>query len=315
MSSIVETIHSQQPQLYQKLGKVFKEQRVSHAYIIQGSNTEEEERMALYVSQGLFCEQLSEDGTPCGHCRSCLRIEQDEHADIITLFPDGQTIKVEQIRQIKSFFTSSGVESRKKILIISESEKMTVQSANSLLKFIEEPDGELFIFFLTNNATALLPTIQSRCQLIILNKLSSDILKKQILEALPNCSHVDLLVELTNSKDEAITLNNDEWFVSAKDLCLKWLDYLEKSDSRAFIFVQQYLVKQMQDKEQQRFFFELLIAMMKCKMRAQKNTQFSNSNDYVKMIMNATEAKQKLTSNVSFQNTCEQLAWRIMTSH
>lgn len=315
MSTIIENVQVQQPMLFQKFGKVFKKNKVSHAYIIQGTSSEEEEQMALFICQGLFCENLSDTGIPCGSCRSCHRIEQDEHADIAMLGPDGQTIKVDQIRQIKSFFTSSGVESRRKVLIISESEKMTVQSANSLLKFIEEPDGELFIFFLTNNVSSLLPTIQSRCQLITLKQLSKTVLKKQLLNAEESVINSDVLVELSNSQIEAIELSKDEWFLSACDFANRWLEYMEKKDTRSFIFVQQYLIKNIQDKEQQRFFFDILIAMMKCKMRLETNTQFSKSNDYVKMIMNATEAKQKLASNVSFQNTCEQLAWKITTSH
>lgn len=315
MSTITENIQTQQPMLYQKFSQVFKQHKVSHAYIIQGSSSEEEEQMALFICQGLFCENLSDEGSPCGNCRSCQRIEQDEHADIATLAPDGQTIKVDQIRQIKSFFTSSGVESRRKVLIVSESEKMTVQSANSLLKFIEEPDGELFIFFLTNNVMSLLPTIQSRCQLITLKQLSKVVLKDQLLTTTDTPANIDLLVELTNSLNEAQELSKDEWFISSCDVASRWIQYMEKQDTRSFIFVQQYLIKQVQDKEQQRFFFDIIIAMLKCKMRSQINTQFSNGIDYVKMIMNATEAKQKLASNVSFQNTCEQLAWKITTSH
>ncbi|MGX4686409.1 DNA polymerase III subunit delta' [Vagococcus sp. JNUCC 83] len=313
MTKIKETIHQRQPLLYKKMTHVFREQTLSHAYIIQGNNLTEEKQFALYMCQGLFCEEPERDGSPCGKCRSCLRIEQDEHADIANLEPDGQTIKVDQIRQTKSFFTSSGVESRKKVLIISESEKMTVQSANSLLKFIEEPDGQLYIFFLTHNAMALLPTIQSRCQIIVLKQMPKKQLKEQLKA--DNFSNVELLVELTNSVDDAHALVEDEWFEETKKLLTKWLEYFEKKDSRAFLFVQQYLLKHAQDKNQQRQFLEILIAMMKIKMRQQVNTQFSNEVDYVKMIMIATESKQKLASNVSFQNTCEQLALRIMTSH
>lgn len=315
MSAIKEKILITQPILYQKFSQVFKDKKMSHAYIIQGSDVKEEKDFALFLCQGLFCESLDSNGIPCGKCRSCLRIEQDEHADIAKIEPDGQTIKVDQIRQIKSFFTSSGVESRRKVLLVLESEKMTVQSANSLLKFIEEPDGEISIFFLTNNAMSLLPTIQSRCQLILLKQLAKDRLKQEILTLDQPLAHVDLLVELTNSMQEAIELANDEWFNSTRDLLSKWLDYFEKNDARAFLFVQQYLIKQAQDKMQQRQLLDMLVAMMKIKMRKQINTQFSNSIDYVRMIMNATQAKQKLASNVSFQNTCEQLALRIMTSH
>ena len=55
--------------------------------------------------------------------------------------PDGQTIKVDQIRQLQEEFSKSGFESRLKIFLLSQSEKMNTSAANSLLKFLEEPVG------------------------------------------------------------------------------------------------------------------------------------------------------------------------------
>ncbi|MDK7340981.1 hypothetical protein QP500_11065, partial [Pauljensenia sp. UMB0018B] len=51
---------------------------------------------------------------------------------------------------------------------------MTPQAANSLLKFLEEPHQDVYIFLLTNNREAILPTVQSRCQVIHFPSLAVD---------------------------------------------------------------------------------------------------------------------------------------------
>ncbi len=63
------------------------------------------------------------------------------------LEPDGASIKIDQVRALKQELSKRGMESDQKVVIIYDAEKMTVQSANSLLKFIEEPEGGLLLLF------------------------------------------------------------------------------------------------------------------------------------------------------------------------
>lgn len=60
---------------------------------------------------------------------------------------------------------------------------MTVQSANSLLKFIEEPEGGLLLLFLTTNPGQILPTIQSRLQPVTFKSLTFDSLLASLTAA------------------------------------------------------------------------------------------------------------------------------------
>ncbi|MFG5456460.1 DNA polymerase III subunit delta', partial [Enterococcus faecalis] len=76
---------------------------------------------------------------PCESCRNCQRIESGNHPDVHVVHPDGLSIKKGQIQALQEEFSKTGLESHKKLYIISHADQMTVNAANSLLKFLEEP--------------------------------------------------------------------------------------------------------------------------------------------------------------------------------
>lgn len=300
-----------QPHLHQQFSRVFKHKKISHAYIIEGNHTLEQYEFGQWLAQGVFCDKTTADPFPCGTCLTCQRIEQNEYSDITTIEPNGQSIKVEQIRDIKNFFTKSGIESRQKVLIIKEAEKMTISAANSLLKFIEEPDGDMHVLLLTETSRSLLPTIQSRCQLITLKLPSFNYLSQSLAEKGISESDCLLLLHLTHSVEEAVELYEDEWFNRSREIIEKWLIYLDKKDPLAFIYVQQYLVKQGKEKEQQFFLMDMLMVM--CQIKLRKEGATSREQEHYMGFMEAIiQARVKLKANVSFQNTCEQFVWRLL---
>ena len=79
--------------------------------------------------------------------------------------PVNQVIKTERIRELVGQFSQAGIESQQQVFIIEQAEKMHPNAANSLLKVIEEPQSEVYIFFLTSDEEKILPTIRSRTQI------------------------------------------------------------------------------------------------------------------------------------------------------
>ena len=92
-------------------------------------------------------------------------IEQEEFPDVTIIKPLNQVIKTERIRELVGQFSQSGIENQRQVFIIEQAEKMHVNAANSLLKVIEEPQSEIYIFFLTDDEEQMLPTIRSRTQI------------------------------------------------------------------------------------------------------------------------------------------------------
>ncbi|MEG2643785.1 MAG: DNA polymerase III subunit delta', partial [Enterococcus sp.] len=160
-----EKLETIQPIVFRQLQNSFEHGRLAHAYLFEGDQGTGKAALALWFTKHLFCLDL-QDNMPCEKCNNCLRINSREHPDVVEIEPDGQSIKVDQIRALQSELTKSGFESAKKVVIIHQAEKMNTNSANSLLKFLEEPPANFMIILETQSLGKILPTIRSRCQII-----------------------------------------------------------------------------------------------------------------------------------------------------
>lgn len=301
-----------QPKLVNQFEKVVKNNKLTHAYLIESQDNQSSYEFSLWLAQNIFCVQPDE-GLACGVCDNCRRIESFDFPDVNMIEPDGQTIKVDQIREIKQTFVRSGMESSKKALIIKEADKMSVSAANSLLKFIEEPDGTMYIFFLTNNINKMLATIQSRCQQVYLMPVSKEsIISELKLDDNLGENQIRLLAELTDSKEKAVELSNDEWFNSAREAVIKWFNYLDKQNPLSFVYVQQNLVKLTKEKNQQFMILDILLVLYRLKLKTAIKKQESEQQKITQSIELIVKARQKMEANVSFQNVCEQLVWQLL---
>ena len=311
--TLKEKVEESQPQLSAQFEKVVKNNKLTHAYLIEHLDNSVTYDFSLWLAQHIFCLEKNE-GLACGNCSNCLRIESFDFPDVNVIEPDGQTIKVDQVREIKQTFIRSGMESRKKVLIIRQAEKMTVSAANSLLKFIEEPDGMMYVFFLTTNLNKILPTIQSRCQQVYLKPVSKKSIESELkIQTDFSDNQIKLITELTDSKEKAVELSKDEWFNSAKETVSKWFQYLENNNSLSFVFVQQYLVKITKEKEQQFLILDMLLVLYRLKLKEEIKNQGMKQKQLTSSIEKIVKARQRMEANVSFQNVCEQLVWQLLS--
>ncbi|MDT2612725.1 DNA polymerase III subunit delta' [Enterococcus dongliensis] len=300
-----------QPIVFRQLQNSFEHGRLAHAYLFEGDQGTGKAELALWFVKHLFCLAL-QDGMPCEKCNNCLRIASKDHPDVVEIEPDGQSIKVDQIRALQGELAKSGFESAKKVVIIHQAEKMNVSSANSLLKFLEEPPANFMIILETQSLGKILPTIRSRCQIIHFQGLSTKRLQAQLeAEQIP-AKTAELLANLTNSYGKAVEISKDEWFNEARDAVIQWFNYLEKNDPQAFIYVQKKLVKTFKDKIQQQFAFELLAYFVKEKRNQVMGQKQSGLENYNRLLEEVLSASQKLEANVSFQNIAEQITLHIV---
>lgn len=299
----LETI---QPIVFRQLQNSFEHGRMAHAYLFEGDQGTGKAELALWFVKHLFCLDL-QAGMPCEKCNNCLRINSKDHPDVVEIEPDGQSIKVDQIRALQSELAKSGFESAKKVVIIHQAEKMNLNSANSLLKFLEEPPANFMIILETQSLGKILPTIRSRCQIIHFQALSKERLQARLeADQLPTKT-AQLLANLTNSYGKAVEISKDEWFNEARDSVIQWFNYLEKNDPQAFIYVQKKLVKTFKDKTQQQFCFELLAYSVKEKRDQDLKNQQTSLVKANNLLAEVLAASQKLEANVSFQNIAEQI--------
>lgn len=146
------------------LQNALRRKRVPQAYIFAGPEGIGKKFTALMLAKALNCHTLDDDA--CDRCNSCHKIDEGIHPDVRVIAPDGQFIKIDQIRALQKDAGYKPFEGRKKVYILDQAEAMRTESANSLLKTLEEPTTDCIIILVTANVYALLPTVMSRCQLV-----------------------------------------------------------------------------------------------------------------------------------------------------
>ena len=224
-----QQLQQMQPLLYKQLQKSFEHGRLAHAYLFEGDTGTGKQEFGLWMAKHVFCTNLVNQ-QPCNECHNCVRINENEHPDVLRIAPDGQTIKVNQIRELKAEFSKSGVETAKKVFLIQEADKMSTGAANSLLKFLEEPEGQILAILETTSLSRILPTIQSRCQTLHFQPLVKKTLIDRLIKQGIGEKTATLLAELTNSFEKAVEISQDEWFNEAREIILQWFNYLKSND-------------------------------------------------------------------------------------
>jgi len=159
-----------QPLFYNIIVSSLKKDKLSHAYLIETNNNLNSEEIIKAFVKSLFCPLNFTNKKNCKDCYICDRIDNNNFLELKVIRPDGQWIKKEQLKELQKEFSMIATESNYKIYIIHEAEKMNKQAANSILKFLEEPQENIIAVLVTNNSSMILETIKSRCQVLTLNK-------------------------------------------------------------------------------------------------------------------------------------------------
>lgn len=158
------------------LKTAFRNKRLAHAYIFVGPDGVGKRKTALNFAKLLVCENSSEQ-EPCDLCASCRKTEAFQHPDVQWVEPEGQFVKIDSVREACRRLSLRGFESSKKVLVIAEAPSLNDESANALLKTLEEPSFGTVLILLTDTLRSVLPTIASRCQKIVFCALREETLE------------------------------------------------------------------------------------------------------------------------------------------
>ena len=165
--------------------------RMSSSFIFHGPKGCGKKHLAFDIAKTMLC--TSQKNKPCGTCDECKKVDDLNHVNIIFVHPHidpenkkskskGMTIAIDDVReQIIDQLVFTPGEKGKRFIIIDQAHRLNKESANALLKSLEEPPANTAFFLLTHNLHSFLPTIISRCQLIGVPPLSNQKLA-EILE-------------------------------------------------------------------------------------------------------------------------------------
>lgn len=189
---------------------------VTHAYLIDENNYSESFKMVISFVKAILCHDNKLDNNNCDECSLCKRIDDGNYPELKIISADGMYIKKQQIIDLQQEFSRSSVEGKKRIYIIKDCEKMRPEAANSMLKFLEEPESGIVAILMTNNINNVLSTIISRCKVI---KLNNDLnISSNIDENLENLAF-DFVFSMESNWIDTFINVKEKWFslVGAKE--------------------------------------------------------------------------------------------------
>ena len=202
--------------------------RVSHAYILNGERGSGKRMLANLFAMTLLCETGKNE--PCGKCHSCKQAESGNHPDIIRVTHEKpNSISVDDIRtQVNNTVDIKPYQGPYKVYIIPQADLMTPQAQNAILKTIEEPPSYAVFLLLTENAETLLPTINSRCVMLKLRNIKDTLIKKYLMENLevPDYKADMCTAFAQGNMGRAIMLANSEHFNEIREEAVQLLKHI-----------------------------------------------------------------------------------------
>lgn len=195
-----------------------QKQRLSHLYLLAGSKGTHKKKLARELAYEIFKHE--NDYPALKH-----QLESDNHPNLIYIPLDGQSIKKEQIIALQKEFSKTSLVSGSRVYIIENVELMSLSAANSLLKFMEEPkDNQTIGFLLTDDVNAVISTIISRSQVIIVEDDENHFNEELKAHDIEDKDRM-LLYFLTKDLEEAFHLYENDMYQNAVAKIDAWINW------------------------------------------------------------------------------------------
>ena len=251
--------------------------KTSHSYLFIGTEA---------IGKKLIAEEFA---------KMLLALKDTENSpDFSIIEPDGNSIKIEQIREFQKKVSEKPIISNKKVYIINDSDKMTVEAQNCLLKTLEEPPEFVTIILIGSNENSFLSTIKSRCMILHFEKISDEQIQKYLQDNHQTEINSKIMLEACQGsigkaleiKDKQELYQNTEQVVNS----------LERKDKIDILNMSDFIYKSKDDK------LEILNYM---------NVLFINlakiNSKYADCIAIVEETKRRLQSNANYDMCIDNL--------
>ncbi|MCQ2793911.1 MAG: hypothetical protein MJ207_00850 [Bacilli bacterium] len=298
-----EYLKAKQPILYQTFANAIKNHKLSHAFLLVGEHGTPLKETALYLAKTLLCEHPYPFA--CNECTTCRRVDNNQYADLIICDGETDSIKKDSVDRIMETFSRTAMENNGKVIyILHLVENATIEAINSILKFLEEPGKDTYAFLTTQNESRVLPTIVSRSQRLTLKLIPREEVIKDAKD-LP-VDDVEILSYFYNDAMSIREKINDENYLMIKEIFNHFIEHLNNQQDLLYT-VETELIPNLHDKEDARFFFDLLASFLQDVVRASNGEKIFLTS-YDKIIKDlATRLKHPTNSLLEVMNLRSQI--------
>lgn len=259
--------------------------KLSHAYIFETNNYLLSYDLIKDFIRYILCIDSRNKSHDVSKCNICSSIEDDNYIELKIIDTKNLQIKKEEILLLQEEFKSKAIEGTKKIYLIKSAEKLNNSSANTILKFLEEPEDNIFAILVTPSQYMLFDTIKSRCQIISLfnNQDQQGILKSIYSNYYIN---EDLTNELTNKINDNI-----------KHI-FKFVEFIETNGKDSLLYINEYFFNYFNNREDVLMAFEIIKLIYYDILKYKTNGKlkyFIDNEDEIKKISQKTDLKELVT--------------------
>ena len=224
------------------LRKHLESGQVRHAYLFSGPPAIGKRTLALRFAQAMLCQEPPSAGEFCDECRACRLVRGESHPDLhlLTRREGKSEIGIDQVRELQRQLSLTPVEGRRRVALMADFHEASDGASNALLKTLEEPAGEAVLLLTAPAAESVLPTIASRCEVVVLRRVGPDELEAGLRAGGAAKDRAGLIAGLSSGRPGwALRALESPELLEAREAALGDLQrVLETSRAKRFAFVE-----------------------------------------------------------------------------
>lgn len=269
--------------------------KYSHSYLFLGTSGIGKKLIAREFAKMILCEG---EEKYCGTCKSCIEFDSNNNPDFQEIEPDGNNIKIEQIREMQRKIVEQPIISNRKVYIIDNADLMTREAQNCLLKTLEEPPEFVNIILIGSNESNFLSTIKSRCMILKFDTIPDKEIKKYLKEKYELQDVAESIIEASSgSIGKAELLKDKQELYVAID---KVINDIEKMDLIDTLKNADIIYKSQDDKQEILEYINIILFE-----KSKQNKKYLNCIDIVE------DAKKRLKANSNYNMTIDNMIMTI----
>lgn len=273
---MLEIYKEEQENAYKILNNNIEKNKISHAYLLISNNY----CQTFEFAKSFIKSIINKQDKSCEEKENLFyKIDNNIFLDLKIIENDGLWIKKEQIEELQKDFVKKPIENEKKFYIIKEVEKFNKSAANSILKFLEDPEPNIIAIFITNNINQVMETIASRC------------IKIQL-----KCSSINSEEEMMFKISKNILTENKNFFFSLEEIefIINFIKFLEENKKDTLLHVNRLWHVNFKEREVILhafdiiilFYYDVLIYILKEKINI-----FDSYENFIKNIVEKNDYK------------------------